>query len=174
MEVKDDPSLPSTTMRLKAWNAQARQLAQLDFMSTYDFINFKCQKNNFDDKLECNWQKGSVVQTPDEQFDPEDEWDEKTYGPLSDIHPSQTENTNLQFIVKFVKAGSKQDDYVKMDFVDEEGTTKTFKVHESWEEHLVKGKLYVAHRVRILEGVGVVDAAALLTPAPRSYEWELH
>ena len=174
MEVKDDPSVPSTTMRFKAWNAQARQLAELTFMTTYDFINFKCQKNNFDDKLECNWQKGSVVQTPDEQFDPEDEWDEKTYGPLSDIHPNQTESTNLQFILKFVKAGSKQDDYVKMDFVDEEGTTKTFKVHESWEEHLVKGKLYVAHRVRILEGVGVVDAAALLTPAPRSYEWELH
>ena len=174
MEVKDEDTTPSLTMRFKAWNAQAKQLAEMTFMKTYEFIGFECKRNEFDLKLECNWKKGSAVQDSEQALDVDDEWDEKTYAPLSDIGPNPTETTNLQFILKFKKAGEKQDDYVKMDFEDEDKEVKTFKVHECWKEHLVIGQTYVAHRVRILEGVGVVDSMALLTDAPTSYEWEVH
>ena len=161
-------------MRFKAWNAQATQLSDMSFMKTYEFIDFECKKNDYDNKLECNWKKGSSVQPADaeKQLDAEDEWDEKTYAPLSDVRAGEKDTTNTQFIVKFTKAGDKQDGYVKKDFEDEEKTTKTFKVHECWKEHLVIGQIYVAHRVRILDGVGTIDAMALLTDAPPSYDFE--
>ena len=147
-------------MRMKAWNAQAKTVSELTFLHTYEFHGFECKVSQFDGKLECGWRLKAAIQAAEEELDEEDTWDIKVYGPLTDIHPGQTTTTNLDFIVKLVKAGDQHDAMVNVDFLDEEGTPRTFKVHESLQDQLVEGRFYVIHRAKILDNHACVDTWA--------------
>ena len=116
-------------------------------------------------------QKGSAVEKAADPLDTEDTWDQREYGPLSDIVPGKTKTNGSDFIVKLLKEKDMQDSMVQVDFVDEEGTEREFMVHESYHNILEAGSVYVIHRAKILDGQGLVDEWSMLAKAPLSYKW---
>ena len=59
-----------------------------------------------------------------------------------------------------------------VDFIDEEGTTKAIKVHETHHDLLNPNHFYVVHRAKIIVDPCVVDAWAVRSTASHSYTWE--
>jgi len=90
---------------------------------------------------------------------------------LTDIAPGQTSTNNLDFIVKLVKEGDQDGEMVGVDFKDEEGTTKRFKVHQTFRDQLLADRVYVIHRAKIIVNQGYLDGGAMLTAAPTSCMW---
>jgi hypothetical protein len=157
-------------MRMKAFGAQAKQIADLKFLTTHEFHGFECKPGLKGDP-ECGWRHRAAIQPAEENLDNEDAWDGKEYGPLSDIRPGQTTTTNLSFIVKLVSEGPSSDSMINVNFLDEEGTTKRFSVHETFRDQLLPDRVYVIHRARIVDNQGWVEGYAMLTAAPKSYMW---
>ena len=157
---------------MKAWGTQSKLIAELTFLRTYEFHGFECKDSQVDGKLECGWRHKAAIQAAEEQLDEEDTWDTKVYGPLTDIAPGQTTTNNLDFIVKLVKEGDQHGEMVSVDFKDEEGTSKPFKVHETWRDQLLVDRIYVIHRAKIIDNQGYLDTWAMLSTAPSSlYVW---
>ena len=157
-------------MRVKGFGAQADVIADLEFLSTFDFHNFKIEKG-LGVKFEAVVQKGGTVEANTTNLNPEDTWDVKEYGPLSDISPGQDKSSNLHFLVKVVRMGQLKDEMMLVDVTDEENTSRSIKVHESHTAILITDHFYVVHRAKIIEGVGVVDGWSMLALAPNSYTW---
>ena len=155
---------------MKAFGDQAKQLVALKFLGTYDFVSFQCELGN-GGKTECKMQKGSAVEKAADPLDTEDTWDQREYGPLSDIVPGKTKTNGSDFIVKLLKEKDMQDNMVQVDFVDEEGTEREFMVHENYHKILEADTVYVIHRAKILDGQGLVDEWSMLAKAPLSYKW---
>jgi len=74
-------------MRTKAFGSQAKLAADLEFLQTYDLHNFKAEAGR-NTRLEASVQKGGTVAASETPLNPDDAWDQKEYGPLSDINPS--------------------------------------------------------------------------------------
>ena len=91
-------------MRMKGFGAQADAIANLEFLNTFDFHNFKTEKG-LGVKFEAVVQKGGCVENTPTTLNVEGTWDVKEYGPLSDISPGQDKSSNLHFLVKVVKMG---------------------------------------------------------------------
>ena len=155
---------------MKAFGAQAKQLMELKFLGTYDFVSFQCELGH-GGKTECKMQKGSAVEKAAEPLDAEDTWDSREYGPLSDIVPGKTKTNGSDFIAKLVKEKEMQDNMLLVEFVDEEGTKRDILVHESYKKILETDCVYVIHRAKILDGEGMVDEWYMLAKAPLSYTW---
>ena len=73
--------------------------------------------------------------------------------------------------MKLVKEAGSENGLVEADFVDEEGTTKRFSVHETFQDQLRADGVYVVHRAKAMAGKGLVDSWAMFEGAPSSYEW---
>ena len=168
MDIQDEAG--GLVMRMKAFGAQAKQIADLTFLTTHEFHGFEC-KPGLNGDPECGWRHRAAIQPAEENLDNEDAWDGKEYGPLTDIRPGQTTTTNLSFILKLVSEGLSSDSMINVSFLDEEGTTKPFSVHETFRDQLLPDRVYVIHRAKIVNNQGWVDSWAMLTAAPKSYMW---
>ena len=155
---------------MKAFGAQAKQLMELKFLGTYDYVTFKCELGH-GGKTECKMQKGSAVEKAAEPLDAEDTWDSREYGPLSDIVPGKTKTNGSDFIAKLVKEKEVQDNMLLVEFVDEEGTKRDILVHDSYQKIVETDRVYVIHRAKIMDGEGMVDEWSMLAKAPLSYTW---
>ena len=81
-------------MRMNGFGAQADIIADLEFLSTFDFHNFKTEKG-LGVKFEAVVQKGGTVEANSTNLNPEGTWDVKKYWPLADISPGQDKSSNL-------------------------------------------------------------------------------
>ena len=89
---------------------------------------------------------------------------------MSDISPGQDKSSNLHFLVKVVRMGQIKDEMMLVDVTDEENISRSI-AHESHAAVLITDNVYVVHRAKIIEGVGVVDGWSMLVLAPNSYTW---
>ena len=158
-------------LRVKAFHPVAKHLAKSKFLDTFIFHNFKVEKG-FGVALEALPMKGGSIEPSEVKMNPDDTWDHKEYGPLTDINPGEINLTsNLNFILKIVQTGDTVDEWLSVDVIDEEGTQKNIKVHECHEDYVQVDGFVVVHRAKMQDDVCVVDAWAMLAPAPTSYTW---
>ena len=157
-------------LRVKAFHPLAKQVAKSKFLDTCVFHNFKVDKG-FGVALEALAMRGGFIEPHEVKMNPDDTWDHKEYGPLTDINPGEERTSNLNFILKIVKKGTTVDEWISVDVIDEEGTEKNLKVHECHEEHVQVESFVVVHRAKMQDDECVVDAWAMLAPAPTSYTW---
>ena len=157
-------------LRVKAFHPVAKQVANSKFLDTCVFHNFKVEKG-FGVALEALAMKGGFIEPREVKMNPDDTWDHKEYGPLTDINPGEDKTSNLNFILKIVQTGATVDEWRSVDVIDEEGTQKNIKVHECHDESVRVDEFVVVHRAKMQDDVCVVDARAMLAPAPTSYKW---
>ena len=157
-------------MKMKGFGSMATVIAGLEFMETYDFHNFKTEKG-LGIKMEAFIQKGGTVEAAASSLNAEGTWDQKEYGSLSDIKAGE-DVKKIDFIAKLVREKETEDDMKSVEFIDEEGTTKTIKVHETHHDLLSPNYFYVVHRAKILDEQCVVDGWAMLSIASQAYTWE--
>ena len=160
-------------LRVKAvWPQRAvLQVARSKFMDTFIFHNFKVEKG-FGAALEAVAVRGAFIEPRCVKMNPDDTWDHQCYGLLTELterelHP----DIQLNFILKIVQTGATVDEWRSVDVIDEEGTQKNIKVHECHEDYVQVDGFVVVHRAKMQDDVCVVDAWAMLAPAPNSYTW---
>lgn len=155
---------------MTSFGAMAKNIAKLNFLGTFDFHNFKVEKG-FGVQFEAVPMKGAVVEDNETNLNPDATWDQKEYGPLTDINPGEDKTSNLHFLLKVLNTGDMQEEWMSVDVIDEEGTQKSIKVHETHDESVKTGQFCVVHRAKMQDDVCVVDAWAMVAPAPASYSW---
>ena len=64
-----------------------------------------------------------------------------------------------------------QDNMLRVDFVDEEGTKRDILVHQSYNKLPDTDCAYVVHGATIMDGKGLVDEWTMLAKASLSYTW---
>ena len=104
-------------------------------------------------------------------LNPDATWDQREYGPLTDINPGEEKTSNLNFLLKVVKRSEVQDEWIIVEVVDEENTEKTIKVHETHDDHVKKDHFLVVHRAKMQDDICVVDPWSMVAPAPETYTW---
>ena len=158
-------------LRLKSFGAMANRIAKLKFLETFDFHNFKVEKG-FGVQFEAAPVKGgAVVEENKINLNPDATWDQKEYGPLTDLQPGEEKSSNLNFLLKVVKRGEMHEEWLTVGVIDEEATEDSIKVHETHDENVTTGSFCVVHRAKMQDDVCVVDAWAMVAPAPQSYCW---
>jgi hypothetical protein len=115
--------------------------------------------------------KGVVVDEIKTNLNPDATWDQKEYGPLTDINPGEEKTSNLNFLLKVVRRSEVQDEWITVEVVDEENTDKTIKVHETNDEHVKKHHFLVVPRAKMQDDICVVDQWSMVAPAPETYTW---
>ena len=159
-------------LRVKAFypQAAARFIADSTFLDTYIFHDFKVEQG-FGAVLEAVAMRGARMESVYVKMNPGDTWDHKKYAPLTDITRGEDKTSHLNFILKIVQTGATVDEWRSVDVIDEEGTQKNIKVHECHEDYVQVDGFVVVHRAKMQDDVCVVDAWAMLAPAPNSYTW---
>ena len=170
--MKDEQT--SGTVRVKAWFDKAGTyhlgtLLDLTFLGTYHFCGFEIQKSDYGGGIELKWVKGSTISESETLLGESDEWDGKEYAPMSDI--GTADYTLLNFIAKMLDEVSTEGDYIKVKFRDEEQTEKIIKIDVSFKDLLQADRVYVIHRVSLMNGEATLDTKGMLTPAPEVYRW---
>ncbi len=88
---------------------------------------------------------------------------------MSDI--GTADYTTLNFIAMMLDEVATEGDYVKVKFRDEEKTEKIIKIDVSFKDLLQADRVYVIHRVSLMNGEATLDTKGMLTSAPQSYRW---
>ena len=117
-------------LRMKGFGAQAKVIAKLEFLATFDFHNFQIEKR-FGVQFEASPLKGATVEENPRNLNPDDTWDQREYGPLTDINPGEESSSNMNFLFKVLKKCELQDEWMTVDVTDEESTKKSIKVHKA-------------------------------------------
>jgi len=155
-------------MRIKGFKELAKRVAELKFLHTFDFHQFRVEKG-FSVPWEASPGKGSSVVENLTNLNPDATWDQKEYGPLTDTNPGEDKNAMLNFLLKVVEISEVVDDWFTVEVVDEEGTKKTIKVHETHESLVTKNGFLVVHRAKMQDDICVVEPWSMLATAPEGY-----
>ena len=116
----------------------------------------------------------SWVEAQDFDLDPNDSWDTKEYGPLTDLgykghHPWLDEPLHFILNVLSTVPFSTDEDWMDVWVEDEEGTTGCLQVHRCRAEAVQRGDFIVVHRAILRRGhiTAQVPPEGMLAPAPR-------
>ena len=155
-------------MRIKGFKELAKRIAELKFLGTFDFHQFRVDRG-FSVPWEASPGKGSSVDENPTNLNPDATWDQKEYGPLTDTNPGEDKNLQLNFLLKVVERSEVVDEWFTVEVVDEEGTKKTIKVHQTHERLVIKDGFLVVHRAKMLDDICVVEPWSMLATAPEGY-----
>ena len=155
-------------LRIKGFSNMAQKISELKFLGTFDFHQFRVEKG-FSIGLEATPVKGVVVDENQTNLNPDASWDQKEYGPLTDINPGEDKNLQLNFLLKVVAKTDLVDEWITVEVVDEEGTKKTIKVHETHAKNVTRNGFLVIHRAKMLDDICVVEPWSMVAPAPEGY-----
>ena len=158
-------------IRVKGFGDWARKLSGLSFLETVEFHQFRVAKG-YNGGLEASSGKTSNVDSVKTNLNPDNTWDQKEYGPLTDIDPGEEKPSQLNFLVKVLAKTDSVNEWISVDVVDEEKTKKTIKVHETHAKSVTKDGFLVIHRAKVLDESLVVDAWSMLVSAPEGYTFD--
>ena len=158
------------TLRVTAYECQAKQLVDIGFLMTYKFLHVRCESGSLGPH-ECFLQKGSAVVQADPGLADNFHWDTREYGPLTDIVWGLSKIGGFDFIVRLLKEKMFHNEYIVAEFIDEEGSVADMRVDQGFRVLLRSGSTYVIHRAKIVDDTGIVDASAMFAFAPCGYKW---